>query len=153
MSDFDEYEFVDACIHELDRREASPPNEYWLFGDSEIDEAEGYCFDCVRIRLYEEMYHAKGYTHAYPTGESDGVKACDRCGLLLDYVLTEHGVIEEMGHFLENGWDWNNANDCFELARVADGMYGDKQRKTFLKVLLKGANRPTTLELIERPAS
>lgn len=68
----------------------NPGSGYWLLDD----ETETYCHACVvKIAAGREF---SGYGCA---AEQDGCLHCDKCGKLLDYVLTDHGALEELSHF------------------------------------------------------
>jgi hypothetical protein len=68
----------------------SPGPAYWL----EEDECEEYCLRCIKKIAAGRLY--SGYGCA---AEQDGCLHCHKCGNLLDYVLTDHGALEELHHF------------------------------------------------------
>lgn len=69
----------------------SPQPGYWLEDDNC---SETYCLRCIKKIAKGRPY--SGYGCA---AEQDGCLHCHECGELLDYVLTEHGALEELNHF------------------------------------------------------
>lgn len=67
-----------------------PSAGYWLMDN----EHETFCQRCV-----EKIAKGREYTGYGCAAEQDGCLHCDRCGVTLDYVLTDHGALEELSHF------------------------------------------------------
>lgn len=148
MSDLtiEDHDLLDVLTAELDKREADVPATCWFFSDAyegeELDEGIDYCEDCIR-KLRPDAKWGEHFTVAH-NQESDGVAICDECHRLLSYTLTSYGTENELSHFeeVDSEWDWNNAEQCFELARIAHSVWTDEQRIRLLNVLKQGKNLP-----------
>lgn len=146
-------DYLQALIHLLDKRESDPEHPYWfheLPDGSEADEGTSYCLDCLKKHFGPTFDYAKHigdyFGGGYPGyNESDGCECCEDCGKLLSYVLTDYGVESELTHYHEyQCFDWNDADSCFMLARIAHGIYQNpKQERMLLGILMAGANFPT----------
>ena len=140
----DQDEFLSHAIRLLDEREASPEGAYWFCGDN-ADEGLSYCYGCIKsinpdAKIGDDFMGGGCY-------EEDGSEGCERCEKRLLYTLTDYGVASELAHFVENGFDWNDSNQCYELARVAHGIFrNDEQSLALLQVLKTGKNFPTELQ-------
>ena len=81
--------------------------------------------------------------------EEDSCEHCEKCGKLLDYTLTDYGVSSELEHFAEEAgdysFDWNEPQECYEMARVAHGLWTDEQKQLFVKAVEKSQNKPAEL--------
>lgn len=144
-----QYEFLSDATDLLDKRESDPPHQCWLTGDGQ-DQGFSYCRDCLEPEIGPAVEEWDG---GYSGGESDGVELCECCGCLLDYTLTNYGVSSELEHFSDfDSFDWENADQCYELARIAHGIYENPdQERTLINVLLKGKNFPKELKQIRAP--
>lgn len=58
------------------------------------DDAGTYCPGCAKKIAKGRPISSYGCA-----AEQDGCLHCDKCGKLLDYVLTDHGALEELQHF------------------------------------------------------
>lgn len=90
----------------------SPEPGYWL--EEECDET--YCLRCIKKIAAGRLY--SGYGCA---AEQDGCLHCSECGKLLDYVLTDHGALEELHHFKTVKFRPNKPLDretAYHLARL-----------------------------------
>lgn len=133
----------DAYKEELSKRESAPEHPHWFCGEND-DEGLTYCYGCTQ-ELRPSVRFGIDLCGGYPGyAESDGSEHCEKCGRLLSYTLTDYGVKEQLGYFLESGFDWNNPNDCFELARVAYGIVTSNrvQVSQLLYVVKHGRNAP-----------
>ena len=85
---------------------------YWVHGD---DEGISYCYDCACKRV-EEIKSKEPEGDVCVDGgwgtEEDGTESCDTCGKFLDCSFTDYGSEEEVGYFVENGFDHKDAYDC-----------------------------------------
>lgn len=137
MDAIDQYEWMSKQIARLDERESSPPAPYWFYEDvTEYSEAESFCWACLNT-IMPDAKMGEHFGGGWPC-EEDGSVVCEKCGALLEYALTEDGVLQELVYFEEYGLDWNNANDCFQLARVAsvlfrEGEWWDRLFRVFQK--------------------
>ena len=79
---------------------------------------ENYCRSCA-----ETMAGDGDVVVGETPSECDSCYHCDKCGRVLDYSLTEHGVLSELDHFhqypptapLKNG-------DAFHIARILEAV-------------------------------
>lgn len=149
MDEIDRHEFLSEAIALLDERETQAEPHYWIVDGDDSDEYEDYCFDCVvkvMPQIWAEPHEHYRYGH---WDESDCCVLCEECGKLLKYTLTDYGVANELEHFVEYGFDWNNPNECAELARVAHGIYkNEEQWAKLFEVVTKGENFPDQLQAI-----
>jgi len=81
---------------------------HWLSGpDKLVDESVDYCRDCARKRLtaLRSEHPKEEFFLSCSCGghETDSTSSCADCGIILEYVLLNHGVSSELDHFLENG--------------------------------------------------
>jgi hypothetical protein len=149
MDKIDKYNFVDLAVGILDKRQSENPQSAILL-DHRGDEVDGwFCLDCVKKRRRKPVA-GENFLYAGYIPEEDHSNHCERCGALLDYTLTDYGVDNELSHFVENGFDWNHPQSCYELARVAHGMLKNDRRYTreLFKVLRNGKNLPKELAAI-----
>lgn len=136
----DQYELLSEAIRSLEEREASLEGVYWLCGDSD-DEGLSYCYECVisinpNAKIGDDFMGGGCY-------ESDSSEGCELCGKRLQYTLTDYGVASELAHFVENGFDWSDPIECYELARIANGIFkDDDQFLALLEVFITGENCP-----------
>jgi hypothetical protein len=140
-------EFLSDATDILDKRASEPSYQHWLTGEGQ-DESYSYCRGCV---VPEIGPRPESWMRGIGLEDSDGVALCECCGALLEYVLTDYGVMEELFHFEEcpDSFDWNNADQCYELARIAHGIYENPdQERILIRVLLKGKNFPKELQRI-----
>ena len=140
MDKVDVHEFISECEHVLNQREADPLIECWFCGEGD-DEGLSYCEACIHA-LRPNAEKGEDYLRAYPPGESDGRVACEECSRLLQYTLTNYGLEEQLEYFKEDGWDWNNPQDCYELNRVVNGVCSDEDKRRLVQVLKRGLNPP-----------
>jgi len=141
-----QYERLHELIRLLDERQAEPKNMHWFYNDAnlgiEVDEAESYCWDCIHA-LYPDAKIGEHFGGGNVPSEEDDRASCERCGVLLGYTLTDDGVASELESFVETGLDWSSADECYELACVAHGIFeNDEQSLKLLKVLEEGMNKP-----------
>lgn len=125
---------------ELDRRESSPDYPYWLMEDA----GSSYCLECIKAQKPNFDFN-DDYGDFFDGGfeqEEDGSCRCEKCGKLLFYTLTDYGVNSEIATYHDYQFDWNNADECFEIGRVAYGAFYAKQKRQALKAMLKGKNCP-----------
>lgn len=137
------YELLEQEIRLLDARESDPERPFWFidYGDNGVDESITYCYDCLHEIKPDanigEDFIGGGYS------EHDSPERCSHCGKILQYVLTDYGVQQELIGFYEYGFDWSDPDECFELARVAHGIFkNETQSETLLKILRAGAHHP-----------
>lgn len=110
---------IDTALMRLNEiaRGAEVPYPHWLGGDG-ADQGPSYCRECA------EKAVAAGKADFVDGGwhqENDCCCHCEDCGRLLDYTLTKHGVMEELGHFracrLRGKLD---ADTAYHLARILE---------------------------------
>lgn len=150
---YEQSEYLQSLIGLLDKRESDPQHPYWfheLPDGSEADEGISYCLDCLKKYFgatFDYSEHIGEYFGGgYPGyGESDGCESCDDCGKLLSYTLTDYGIASELAHYSEyQCFDWNDADSCFILARIAHGIFENhEQERVLLGVLMAGKNFPS----------
>lgn len=143
-------DFLDNATSILEKRAVDPDYQHWLTGEGQ-DESYSYCVNCICPEIGPRP---ESWGHGIGMEESDSVAMCECCGALLSYVLTGYGVMEELFHFEEtpDSFDWNNANQCYELSRVADGIDNNpEQERILIGVLLNGKNFPKELKRIRVP--
>lgn len=98
------------------------------------DSDESYCFDCIQT-LIGNPVHSENYARAGYAFEYDNPQHCEKCGKLLEYILTDDGIEQELAHFTEYPPEnLDNADKCHELARIAAGLQTSKQKTQFLKL-------------------
>ena len=95
---------------------------YWLDGES-----EDFCRDCALLEIEMRNMREGGEPPLLDGGwggqEEDGCRHCARCGIMLDYSLTDYGVKAEIDHFLRDRDDGPlTAEDAAHLNRVFDAM-------------------------------
>lgn len=125
---------------QLDRRELSPEEPYWLMEE----QCKDYCLDCIKAKKADFDFHAD-YGDFFDGGfecESDSSCQCADCGKLLNYTLTDDGVDNEIEVWDDGGFDWDNRAACFVIARIAYGAFSSKQKCKALKIMIKGNNCP-----------
>lgn len=113
----------------LDKREATPDRPFWFMDD----ESDVYCYDCIQV-LKPGAKMGEDYIGGLGNDEEDSPLHCERCGALLGYVLTDYGVDEELYHFIENPPNINDPDECYELARIAYGVFSDEQKRQFKQI-------------------
>lgn len=149
MDSIDVYELIDEAKRILDKRQSNPKMQYWFVGKGD-DQSISYCIDCVK-QLRPGAVQGRDFAGAYPVCEEDGHVWCEECGCLLEYVLTNLGLVGEMECFADSDlpmttWDWNKPDDCYEVARMAYALSTDEQRLKFLEVLKRGENCPAEID-------
>lgn len=125
---------------ELDRRESSPEYPFWLMEDA----GASYCLECIKAQKPDFDFN-DDYGSFFDGGfdqEEDSLCRCEQCGKLLFCILTDYGVDSELATYYDYRFDWNNADECFEMARAAYGAFYAKQKQQALKAMLKGKNCP-----------
>lgn len=128
---------------ELSKRASDPEHPHWFCGEGD-DEGISYCYGCA-MQLRPSAQFGDDLCGGYPGyAEADSPEMCEECGRLLSYTLTDYGVTEELAHFSECGFDWNEPNHCFALARVANCVDRDNREQVaqLLSVLKSGRNAP-----------
>lgn len=99
-----------------------PPYPHWIEGnpDAEI-ECYDYCLSCAEKKASTlDGARVVGYGCA---SERDGCCHCATCGCILDYMLTKHGVLEELSHFERNPPQAPlSADEAFHIARMVEGI-------------------------------
>ncbi len=112
----------------LDEKESSPELPYWGVDD----EATSYCRHCIKA-IYDGEAES---IHGGFSCEEDGCCHCEECGNLLQYTLTNYGVESELANFEayppEN---LDNADMCYELGRIAWGLYGQEDMERFINLM------------------
>jgi hypothetical protein len=96
--------------------------EYWLDDDT----GESYCMSCALL-VIEECNMIEGKTleidGGWGMGEHDTCCHCTKCGVILEYTLTDYGVDAEIDHFLSGRDDGPlTPSDAFHLLKVFDGV-------------------------------
>ncbi len=136
------YDWLEGAVQLLDQREAFPGWEHWF-----IDKSETYCEDCIKGYQPGTWVAGEHYVYGYPEQEHDGSTRCKACGALVRYTLTSEGVDYELEHFAEGGvFDWDSPTQCYELARIAHGLFeDDEQSLTLCRALKNGLNLPIEL--------
>ena len=89
------------CVEGLSKL-ANAQSAYWLEDDAgEWIGSVDYCKSCAtEEKAGRADLHVCG---PMQFEEADSCRHCGTCGALLDYRLTQYGLREEAGHFLENG--------------------------------------------------
>lgn len=147
MNAIDRHEFISHATRILDQRESSLEGVYWFCGEDD-DEGLSYCYDCIKL-LKPDAVIGDDFMGGANNNESDGCETCEHCGKLLGYTLTSYGVATELEHFYSNGFDWNNSNHCYELARVAHGIFqNNEQSRKLFQIVKKGKNLPDELKAL-----
>ncbi len=138
MDAIDIYEFNSQAISLLDEREAELEMPYWMTKDEGIT----HCESCIKI-IKPDAEWIEDYGGGYDN-ESDSTEFCERCGKMLQCTLTDYGVDQGLSSFGEFGLDWDNAHDCYELARVAHGLLRDdeKRHKELYDIFMASVNKP-----------
>lgn len=138
------HERISIAIPLLDEREAKAEMPYWLMEDT----GASYCLDCIKKKKPDFDFH-RDYGDFFDGGfdqEEDGCSHCEDCGKLLEYSLTDYGVDEELEHFLDRDpFDWNDPDDCFHIARIAQGVFTDAQKRNLYNILKTSINKPTEI--------
>lgn len=152
------HEYISTVTHLLEQRESKDAEApYWFLNEwvqelahdhpaAEYDEAMSLCWVCIH-EIEPDAKSGEHYGGGYCT-EEDGCEACEKCGKLLDYTLTDYGVSSELEHFTADdyeGFDWNSAPECYEMARIAGGLWTDEQKQLFVKAIEKSRNKPAEL--------
>lgn len=124
------YERFDELKRMVDQRASIPPYAYFIMGPyGDHDEGLDYCWDCLQGHLPADLEVGEHWGGGYVM-ESDGGARCEDCGKLLDYTLTDYGVATELAHFEQSrAPDLSNADECFQLARIAWGICDDDTEK------------------------
>lgn len=144
IDSIDLHEFLSACEHKLSQREKVPPPPYWFCNDGD-DEGLSYCHDCILL-LRPNAVWLEDYRGGYAY-EEDGSEICENCHCLLDYTLTDYGVDNELDHFSEFPFDWEHAQECFELNRVANGVFSEAQKQELFEIYKASINIPANLQM------
>lgn len=141
-------EWLDAATYILDQRETSAGYEHFFYDDESGEEGEeSYCANCIKGYLPGQWESGEHYVYSYPEVEHDYAVRCECCNSLLAYTLTGYGVDYELDGFTGGIFDWNNPEHCYELARIAHGIYeSNEQSRLLYHVLRNGRNLPTELE-------
>ena len=145
MFDEDLHEWLSTVRIELDKREEAAPPSYYL---PDNDDGNQYCWECLKKLFPDDDWGGGAYSVEY-----DSCMHCETCGRVLSYVLTNYGAKEELEHFSEHTWDWNNPDDCYHVARMLDCWLGwgawsiqdlpDRER--VIKAIQNGANAPDSV--------
>lgn len=144
----EKYAPLHLCSLILSQREADVEAPYYPLDELDTDGSD-YCWDCIR-ELHPEWVYGQQFTGGQGYHESDSAKRCENCGKLLTYTLTDYGIREELGYFEETSFDWSSPTQCFEMARIVNGLFEDEQRDAALKLLLCGRNLPTELHAYQQ---
>jgi hypothetical protein len=121
----------------LDEHEAELPMPYWLIGDRGGMEYLTLCFDCVKKLAPDADDYGDDYDGGFDS-EHDGSEQCYECNRILSYTLTDYGVENELYKLCEAGVtadELQNGVTCFELARIAHGVYTDEQKRQFVNAM------------------
>lgn len=111
---------ADQMIERLDAYAGlSPDYPHWLSG-GDGDPSELYCATCAEMEVAEG--HADEIDGGWGPEDADYCCHCERCGVVLDYNLTAHGVARELEHFRANPVSSPlSKDDAFHIARVVEG--------------------------------
>jgi len=88
----------------------------WLHGLG-ADEGLDYCRECAEKQV--RAGKAELVDGGYLRSEHDGCVHCETCGVVLDYMLTDHGVETELTHF--EGCDFSgglSTTEAFHISRI-----------------------------------
>lgn len=129
MDEIELHERLSEIKHYLGSRAASPERPYWGFEESEL-----HCWDCVKTVFSDQYGETGGWDGGFAC-EEDGCCRCEKCGKLLQYSLTDYGVESELAHFEE--YPPNDLSDdmCYELERIAYGVWGNEQTQRFVNLM------------------
>lgn len=118
------------------------PAAYWLNSDC----GPSYCWDCARVARGREFdlgpilfpgsrYRRDDWDEAFYDGidggfdtTSDSAQACDTCGATLSYILTDDGVANELGYYLDQPLAVLRAEDSYALDRLTLNIYAESPR-------------------------
>ncbi|MDE2597767.1 MAG: hypothetical protein KGL44_12915 [Sphingomonadales bacterium] len=125
-----------------------PEPQFWL----ESDCGPSYCHSCaikaradefglgVPLRDSNRWHCETDLEEAFYDGidggrdlESDSTAACYSCGETLSYILTDYGVTEELGYYLESPLASVRAEDSYALDRLCLNIYEGSSRKILLE--------------------
>ncbi len=95
----------------------------WLFDEENGIDFEGdYCYDCAEKEI--EQSNKDVIISSSVSHDADGCRLCDTCGVILDVVLTEGGVLSELEHFecsgITTSSDWRHFLDVLESIRYVE---------------------------------
>ncbi len=126
-----------------------PGPQFWL----ESDAGPSYCWPCaIKARAEEfgfgiplhdsnrwccETDLEEAFYEGIDGGrdlEGDSTQHCDTCGTTLSYILTDYGVDEEVGYWLENPLCEVRAEDTYALDRLALNIWEGAKRSQILGV-------------------
>lgn len=132
---------TDLVTERGDKADVQQP--YWMMDDG----GTTYCEDCVKLQFdaFEPCEYGEQYDGGF-SGEEDGSNVCDTCGQLLEYTLTSEGVNSELEHFEEFPFNRDSVDECYAMARIANGAYTDKQKGRLCNVLRSSVNQPDQLK-------
>lgn len=110
---------IDKAIEALEKIAAAveTPYQHWLGGD-DADQGQSYCRPCAEKKVAEGKgeFIDGGYQQ-----DSDVCSHCDDCGRLLEYNLTESGVVAELEHFRLNAPSAPVSAECaFHLVKLLE---------------------------------
>lgn len=91
---------------------------YWIHG---ADCGEDYCYRCCKKKVAKLRKKDPKGEYRIDGGyrcEHDSPPFCYNCRARLDGGLTNHGAEQELDHFLENGFDRESSDDCYDMAEV-----------------------------------
>lgn len=136
MDEIEMYERISEIEHILMTRQSDPEPPHWLIDDGEngFDEGLSYCLECMKsIAPNGEWGEEWGGGYCY---EEDGTCHCEKCGKLLQYSLTDYGVDVELENYAEYPpRNLDDPDECYQLARIAMGVYTDEQKRRFLEIM------------------
>ena len=104
--------FRDGC------KAVEAEDEYWVHG---YDQGFSYCLKCAEKKC-TELKKENPCENIYVDGagqmEHSCIPYCIGCNCLLDGSLLIYGCRDKVNHFLENGFDKDDENDCYSMLQV-----------------------------------
>jgi hypothetical protein len=135
---------VSSIRNALDERANKAETDWMYWLDNGSEDPEDYCRKCFDKKYPNVEERGGGYWY-----ESDSVRMCAVCGKLLRYTLGYTDL--EAEHFAENSWDWDDIEECFEVAALLGSYIGDgwfqvsNVTEIGLKALRNSTNSPPEL--------
>ena len=124
---------IAIALDEFANLEAAAP--YWI-DDDDAEPGLDFCLTCAEKAAADSG--SIGVVVACESKESDGCRHCEVCARVLDYLLTEYGVLEELSHFEENPPTAPLYKEtAFHIARLVEGIsetLDEKARAAILRI-------------------
>lgn len=138
---------IDEMLEHLERKfGGNPPPQCWF---NEINPSLSYCPDCANLIEAATGYEFDGGHYSPPL--SDNCEHCEKCGVVLHYILSENGLVNEITHYLESESASSlNAEEAYHLYRMLSSAENNKNFDA-IALLICWAWAP--LEKAERPTS